>query len=89
MSSDGTRCAVCGGEFSAKRVIINGAAMHQSCAVMSYPSHTSDDVARMTNTIFKLRSALENIVKHAERNGMQDWKICKQARKALKESEGY
>lgn len=87
MTSDATRCAVCGGEFSAKCVVINGATMHPGCAVMSYPPHTPDDAARMSNTIFKLRDALEKIVKHAERNGMQDWKICKQARKALKESE--
>lgn len=54
---------------------------------MSYPPHTPDDAARMTNTIFKLRDALEKIVKYAEANGMQDWKFCKRARKALQESE--
>lgn len=88
MSADTTRCAVCGGEFLAKRVIIDGRSMHRGCAVMSYPPHTSDDAARMTNTIVKLRDALEAIVKHAELNGMQEWQFCKRARKALQDGRG-
>ncbi len=47
MSTDATRCYVCGGEFSAKRIIIKGRAAHQGCAIMSYPPHTADDYSRL------------------------------------------
>ncbi len=33
--------------------------------------------------IYKLRQALEQIIRFAEDNGMQDWKMTKIARKAL------
>jgi len=45
MSSDATRCARCGGEFSRKRIIVEGNAYHESCAIMSYPSRTNKDYA--------------------------------------------
>lgn len=54
MSSDATRCAVCGGEFSSKRVVIDGQAMHAGCSVMSYGPHTPDDMARLGNKLWDL-----------------------------------
>lgn len=59
MSSDATRCAVCGGEFSSKRVVVDGRAMHQGCAVMSYTSHTPDDMARMGAKIRRLENEIK------------------------------
>ena len=49
MSTDATRCKVCGGQFSAKRIIIDGMAYHARCAVMSYPSHTHEDYSRLSD----------------------------------------
>lgn len=60
MYSDATRCAVCGGEFSSKRVIIDGQAMHARCSVMSYGSHTPDDMARLGNKLWDLYNAAKN-----------------------------
>lgn len=60
MSSDATRCAVCGGEFSSKRVIIDGQAMHAGCSVMSYGPHTPDGMARLGNKLWDLWDAATN-----------------------------
>ena len=62
MGTDATRCAVCGGEFSATRSIIDGVAMHPRCAIMSHGSHTHEDMANAVNLIWKLRTALQKIV---------------------------
>ena len=68
MSTDATRCFVCGGAFSTKRVIIDGRAGHVGCVVMSYPPHTPDDAARMTNEIGRLREAIEKATAIIDRN---------------------
>lgn len=60
MKTDATKCAVCGGEFSAKRVIIDGRAMHQGCSVMSYPSHTPKAMNEMNNEIQRLIGLLRD-----------------------------
>lgn len=56
-SSDATTCAVCGGEFSSRRVIVEGIAMHPRCAVMSYGSHTHDDLADASSRLWNLYEA--------------------------------
>lgn len=86
MSSDATLCAMCGGEFSSKRVIIDGIAMHQRCAVMSYPSHTPDDMVRLSEKLEKLQTAVKKAICHAERNGMENWPVFKALRKAMPET---
>lgn len=40
-------------------------------------------IVRAVNSHEALVSALEDIVKHMERNGMEDWPVAKKARKAL------
>jgi hypothetical protein len=60
MSTDATRCKVCGGPFSAKRIIIEGMAYHERCAVMSYPSHTHEDYSRLSDMLSEALSALED-----------------------------
>lgn len=61
MGTDATRCATCGGEFSAQRVIIDGVALHARCAIMSHGSHTHEDMARVTNLVWELRTTLQKI----------------------------
>jgi hypothetical protein len=61
MSTDATRCKVCGGPFSAKRVIIDGMAYHERCSVMSYPTHTHEDYSRLSDDLSKAMAALERI----------------------------
>jgi hypothetical protein len=60
MSTDATRCKVCGGQFSAKRIIIDGMAYHERCAVMSYPSHTHEDHQWLSERLSEALSALED-----------------------------
>lgn len=68
MGTDATKCSVCGGEFSTRRVIIEGKAVHQGCSVMSYPPHTSDDMARLSDAlerrIARLRGAIMKYLSH-------------------------
>ena len=59
---DTTKCCVCGGEFSADRVIIDGGQYHPRCSIMSYDSHTHEDMAEATNLIWKLRTVLQVLV---------------------------
>lgn len=57
--TDATRCKVCGGPFSAKRTIIDGEQYHERCALMSHPSHTWEDYARLSAQLATARKALE------------------------------
>lgn len=57
--TDATRCKVCGGPFTSKRVWIDGQQYHSSCAVMSYPPHTHADYQQLSEEYGRLRSALE------------------------------
>lgn len=57
MTSDATRCAMCGGEFSATRTWIDGNQYHPTCALMSHGSHTSHDMARVSNKLWRLHEA--------------------------------
>ena len=61
MGTNATRCAVCGGEFSATRSIVDGVAMHPRCSIMSHGSHTHEEMANAVNLIWKLRTALQKI----------------------------
>jgi hypothetical protein len=49
--TDATRCKVCGGPFAAKRIVIEGEQYHERCALMSYPPHTHEDYARLSNQL--------------------------------------
>lgn len=64
MGNDATRCYVCGGEFSTKRTIIEGRAAHEGCAVMSYPPHTADAMAKMHDA---LQTEIERLLANQER----------------------
>lgn len=55
-------CVVCGGEFSAERVVIGDRSYHQRCALASHGSHRHEDMANAINLIWKLRTALQKIV---------------------------
>lgn len=63
MTTDATRCAKCGGEFSSKRVHIDGLQFHESCALSSASSHTEADVARMSAQIERLRAVLAELAR--------------------------
>lgn len=66
MGTDATRCAICGGEFSAKRVHIDGGQYHPRCAIMSGPSAAQerDHLAGQCETLLlentKLRALLND-----------------------------
>lgn len=62
MSTDATRCKVCGGQFSAKRVIIDGMAYHERCSVMSYPSHTHEDYSRLSDEFSKALGIIHDLL---------------------------
>lgn len=53
----GERCAVCGGEFSRTRTIIDGNRYHPGCAIMSHGSHTARDMAYAMNKLWSLFDA--------------------------------
>lgn len=62
MSTDATRCKVCGGQFSAKRIIIDGCAYHERCAVMSYPPHTHEDYSRLSDEFSKAVGIIHDLL---------------------------
>ncbi len=61
MSANATRCRVCGGPFAEKRVIIDGQAYHELCSYMSYPPHTYEDYARLSDRNADLVAAIQRI----------------------------
>lgn len=61
MGTDATKCAKCGGEFSRKRIYVQGTAYHEGCVIMSYPSHTPADMEWMNREIERLRAGIEAI----------------------------
>lgn len=61
-TSDATRCAKCGGPFGGYRVLADGLAFHQGCAIMSYPSRTPEDYSRASDEIIRLRAALTHVI---------------------------
>lgn len=60
-TSDATRCKVCGGPFSAKRIIIEGDQYHEACALMSYSPHTHADYARLSDFCASLKARIEEL----------------------------
>lgn len=62
MGTDATRCAKCGGEFSAKRIHIDGDQFHPGCAIMSSPPHTHEDLARLSDVLGWVESWVSNPV---------------------------
>lgn len=60
MTMDITLCAVCGGQFSTKRVHIEGRQYHPLCAVASYPPHTPADAAMLNAEIQRLQRIIDS-----------------------------
>lgn len=63
-TTDATRCAVCGGEFSRQRVHIEGKQYHPRCAIASHGTHTYEDVVRLSAEIERMRVPIVALIKH-------------------------
>jgi hypothetical protein len=85
-TTDATRCAVCGGPFSRKRVIIDGMAYHERCSIMSYPSHTHEDYERLSRQLAEAQVALRQIELNARDGDPLTQKLGWVAREALAQS---
>lgn len=62
MSTDATRCTVCGGPFSQKRIIIDGQAYHPRCSYMSHPTHTWEDYSRLSDEFSKALGLIHDLL---------------------------